>query len=63
VEQVGPHRIPKGLRHGDTMHAVQKGVPLPRVSREMGHSLMAMTALSANAVSQEQQAIASRLWP
>ena len=23
----GPYRVPKGLRHGDTMHAVQKGVP------------------------------------
>jgi hypothetical protein len=58
-----PHRVPKSLRHGDTMHAVQKGVPLPRVSKEMSHSLLAMTALSANAVGQEQQAIASHLWP
>jgi hypothetical protein len=57
----GPHHGPKGLRHGNTMHAVQKGVPLPRVSKETGHSLLAMTAFSANAVGQAQQAIVSYL--
>ena len=58
----GPHRVPKGLRHGYALHALTKGVPLHRLSKWMGYSIMDVTALYANAVGEEQQAIAARMW-
>jgi integrase/recombinase XerD len=33
----GPHRVPKGLRHGYAINALNKGVPLNMVSKWMGH--------------------------
>ena len=58
----GPHRVPKGLRHGYAIHALNKGVQLNPVSKWMGHSKMETTAIYANAVGEEQQAIAARMW-
>ena len=58
----GPHRVPKGLRHGYAIHALNKGVPLHLLSKWMGHSIMDMTAIYANAVGEEQLAIATRMW-
>jgi integrase/recombinase XerD len=58
----GPHRVPKGLRHGYAIHALNKGVPLNLLSKWMGHSIMEITAIYANAVGEEQQAIAARMW-
>jgi integrase/recombinase XerD len=58
----GPHRAPKGLRHGYAIHALNKGVPLNMVSKWMGHSIMEITAIYENAVGEEQQAIAARMW-
>jgi integrase/recombinase XerD len=58
----GPHRVPKGLRHGYAIHAVNKGVPLNMLSKWMGHAIIETTAIYANAVGQEQQAIAARMW-
>jgi integrase len=46
----GPHRVPKGLRHGYAIHARDKGVPLHLLSQWMGHSILEMTAIYANAV-------------
>jgi Phage integrase family len=58
----GPHRCPKGLRHGYAIHALSKNVPLNMVSKWMGHSQMETTAIYANAVGEEQQSIAARMW-
>jgi len=58
----GPHRVPKGLRHGYAINALNKGVPLNMLSKWMGHSIMEITAIYANAVGEEQQAIAARMW-
>jgi integrase len=58
----GPHRVPKGLRHGYAINALNKGVQLNLVSKWMGHSTMETTAIYANAVGEEQQAIAARMW-
>jgi integrase len=58
----GPHRVPKGLRHGYAIHALNKGVPLNMLSKWMGHSILEITAIYANAVGAEQQAIAARMW-
>src|SRR5262249_1670862 len=58
----GPHRVPKGLRHGYAINAVTKGVPLHMLSKWMGHSIIEITAIYANALGAEQQAIAARMW-
>jgi integrase/recombinase XerD len=58
----GPHRCPKGLRHGFAIHALSKNVPLNMVSKWMGHAQMETTAIYANAVGEEQQSIAARMW-
>jgi site-specific recombinase XerD len=58
----GPHRVPKGLRHGYAIHALNKGVQINLVSKWMGHSTLETTAIYANAVGEEQQAIAARMW-
>jgi integrase/recombinase XerD len=58
----GPHRCPKGLRHGFAIHALSKNVPLNMVSKWMGHAQMKTTAIYANAVGEEQQSIAARMW-
>lgn len=58
----GPHRCPKGLRHGYGVHAVGSGVPLNLLSRWMGHASLEVTAIYANAPGEEQRAIAARMW-
>ena len=58
----GPHRTPKGLRHAYAIHALNRGVPLNMVSKWMGHAQMETTAIYANAVGEEQHAIAARMW-
>jgi integrase len=57
----GPHRCPKGLRDGFAMHALSKGVPLHMVSQWMGHATMDTTAISCNAVGEEQQSMATSI--
>ena len=52
----------KGLRHGYAINAVTKGVPLHMLSKWMGHSILEITAIYANAMGEEQQAIAARMW-
>ena len=58
----GPHRVPKGLRHGYAIHALNKGVQLNLVSKWMGHAKLETTAIYANAIGEEQQSIAARMW-
>lgn len=58
----GPHRCPKGLRHGYGVHAVRSGVPLQLLGRWMGHSSMTTTAIYAGHIGAEEHAIAARMW-
>ena len=58
----GPHRSPKGLRHGYGVHAVVNGVPLHMLQRWLGHAQLSTTALYAEAVGKEEQHIAARMW-
>ncbi len=58
----GPHKCPKGLRHGFGVHAISKGVPLNMLQKWMGHSKMETTAIYTNALGEEQRGIASRMW-
>lgn len=58
----GPHKCPKGLRHGFGVHAISKGIPLNMLSKWLGHSSLEMTAIYADALGEEQRGIASRMW-
>ena len=55
-------RIAKGLRHGFGVTAVSKGIALNMVQKWLGHSQLTTTAIYANAVVEEEQSIASRMW-
>jgi integrase/recombinase XerD len=52
----------KGLRHGFGVPAVSKGIALNMVQKWLGHSQLTTTAIYANAVGEEEQNIASRMW-
>ena len=58
----GPHACPKGLRHGFGVAAVSKGIALNMVQKWLGHAQLTTTAIYANAVGEEEQSTASRMW-
>jgi integrase/recombinase XerD len=58
----GPHASPKGLRHGFGVTAVRKGIALNMIQKWLGHSQLTTTAIYANAVGEEEQNIASKMW-
>ena len=58
----GPHRTPKGLRHGFGVHAISSGVPLNMLSKWMGHATLEVTAIYADALGAEERGIAARMW-
>ena len=65
MQAAGLHGVqasPKGLRHGFGVAAVQAGVPLHLVQRWLGHAQLSTTAIYAEAVGQEEQDIAARMW-
>jgi integrase len=58
----GPHKCPKGLRHGYGVHAISNNIPLNMLSKWMGHASLEVTAIYANALGEEQRNIAARMW-
>jgi integrase len=58
----GPHACPKGLRHGFGVSAVSRGISLNMVQKWLGHAQLTTTAIYANAVGEEEQNIAARMW-
>jgi integrase/recombinase XerD len=58
----GPHAAPKGLRHGFGVQAVSAGIPLNLVQKWLGHAQLTTTAIYADAVGDEEQNIAARMW-
>lgn len=58
----GIHACPKGLRHGFGIACVQKNIPLPTISKWMGHSTINTTAIYLNAVGREERLFAKRIW-
>ena len=58
----GPQATPKGLRHGFAVTALQQGLPLNMVRKWLGHARLSTTAIYADAMGPEEQAIAERLW-
>lgn len=59
---VGPQAMPKGLRHGFAVNAIQHGVPLDLVSRWMGHASLRTTAIYTRVVGAEERAMAAKMW-
>lgn len=58
----GPHRCPKGLRHGFGVAAVLNGVPLTKLQSWMGHSRLETVAIYTNAIGAEERALARSMW-
>ena len=58
----GPQASPKGLRHRFGVAAVTAGVPLNLVQKWLGHAQLSTTAIYADAVGEEEHAIAARMW-
>jgi integrase/recombinase XerD len=58
----GPHASAKGLRHGFGVTAVSKGIALNMVQKWLGHAALETTAIYADAIGEEEQTIASRMW-
>lgn len=58
----GPHACAKGLRHGFGVQAVSRGISLNMVQKWLGHAQLTTTAIYANAVGEEEQSIAARMW-
>jgi integrase/recombinase XerD len=58
----GPHASPKGLRHGFGVRAVSEGIALNMVQKWLGHALITTTAIYTDAVGEEEQSIAARMW-
>jgi integrase/recombinase XerD len=60
--QDGVHSSPKGLRHGFGVAAVKNGIALNMAQRWLGHAHITTTAIYADAVGEEEHAIAARMW-
>ena len=58
----GPQASPKGFRHGFAVGVLQSGVPINFVKKWLGHARLSTTEIYADAVGEEEQAIASRFW-
>lgn len=59
---MGVRSSPKGLRHSFAVTALQSGVPITFVRKWLGHSRISTTAIYADAVGEEEHAIAARMW-
>jgi integrase/recombinase XerD len=58
----GTPAMPKGLRHGFGVHAVQSKIPLPLLQRWLGHASLRTTAIYIDVVGSDERAIAARMW-
>lgn len=58
----GPHRTPKGLRHGFGVMAAENDVPITLVRQWMGHATLEITTGYFSALNHDEHVFASRLW-
>jgi site-specific recombinase XerD len=58
----GVKATPKGLRHSFAVAALQGGVQINLVKKWLGHARLSTTEIYADAVGEEEQSIATRLW-
>jgi integrase len=59
---IGMPAMPKGLRHGFGVHAVQARVPVPLVQRWLGHASLRTTSIYIDVMGAEERAIAALMW-
>ena len=57
-----PANTSKALRHGFAVHALQSGVPLTTVSKWLGHSNIATTAIYTEVMGEEARDFAKKMW-
>ena len=58
----GARANPKGLRHVFGVVAIQNSIALNMVQKWLGHADLSTTAIYANAIGQEKQDIAAKMW-
>jgi integrase/recombinase XerD len=58
----GTPAMPKGLRHGFGVGAIQSKVPQHLVQRWLGHASLRTTAVYCDVVGADERAIAARMW-
>ena len=58
----GTPAMPKGLRHGFCVKAIQSDVPLPLVQKWIGHASLRTTAIYIDVIGPEERALAARMW-
>ena len=58
----GPHKTPKGLRHGFGINAILSGVPVTKLKTWMGHAKLETTSIYLDAVGAEERELAARMW-
>ena len=58
----GPHAVPKGLRHGFAVEALQSGVPINVVSKWLGHARIETTAIYTEVTGKEERFFAEKMW-
>lgn len=66
VEAKIPHRVaPHQLRHAHAVELARERVPVPLISRQLGHSNVGTTATYLASISNEEviEAISARSWP
>lgn len=59
---IGLPAMPKGLRHGFCVNAIQSRVPLHLVQRWLGHASLRTTGIYAELAGPEERAFAKRMW-
>jgi integrase len=59
---VGTPAMPKGLRHGFGVKAIQSNVPLTWVQRWLGHASLRTTSIYCDVTGPDERAFAARMW-
>ena len=54
--------MPKGLRHGFAVEALQSGVPINVVSKWLGHARIETTAIYTEVTGKEERFFAEKMW-
>lgn len=58
----GPQAMPRGLRHGFAVAALEAEIPITLVQKWMGHADLSTTAIYTEVLGAEERRIASRMW-
>jgi integrase/recombinase XerD len=58
----GTPAMPKGLRHGFGVNAIQSKIPLHLLQRWFGHASLRTTAIYIDVIGPDERALAARMW-